>query len=114
MMLKQILYPLEVKDNPPKPPFEYAACSQAATIEIPDVRPMKRQAAEALLLDTERTLKQASMSLMGFRLAIAAPLSRADFEDIYCRLIVGNSLQVWLGPVEAGEIWAAVEAVKGE
>lgn len=111
MMLEQIVTSPVTRRNPPNPPFKYAAFNDAIAIEIPDARPMKRQAAEALLLDTERTLKQAAIGLMGFRLAIAGPLSRADFEDAYSRFIVEPGLHVWLTPVEAGDIWAAMRAI---
>lgn len=112
MMLEQIVTSPVTRRNPPNPPFKYAAFNDAIAIEIPETKPMDAKQSEKFLRGMEEMLQNAATGLTGFRYAIAGPLSRADFEDAYRRHIIGNSLQVWLSPGEAGEIWPAMRAVK--
>lgn len=80
-------------------------------IDLPETKPMTTRQAEQFLLSMEILLKQAAQGLLGFRAIIAGPCDRAAFEKAYHTHIVENSLQVWLSPGEAADLWAAVKAV---
>lgn len=96
-------------------PFPYAAYHAKNWIPVPDTKPFDQRQAERFLASFDELLRQVGQGLLAFRLSLAQITSRDEFEQLYNRLIVANGgLHVWLSPVEAGDVWAAIDAARQE